>query len=175
MFFGIMSHRHLILGLLMEQPMSGYDIKKYVQTALRAVTNASYGTLYPALHKLLSEGAVEVQEIPQENRPAKKIYQITAQGRQELLTWLEQPPLDDRVRREFLLKLYLAGHHMPDQVLNLISTRRGQTEAVLRSLNSERLTISDPEQGWLLNYAITMCRAELDWLDQIEQQLDINS
>lgn len=154
--------------------MSGYDIKKYVQTALRAVTNASYGTLYPALHQLLKEGAVEVQEIPQENRPAKKVYQITSLGRQELLAWLQQPPDDDRVRREFLLKLYLAEHHAPDQLPGLISTRRGQAEADMELLQTEK-SGSDTGQVWLSSYAIFMCRAELDWLDHIEQQIEDRS
>jgi DNA-binding PadR family transcriptional regulator len=56
-----MSHRYLILGLLAEQPITGYDIRKHVQAMLRAVTNASYGTLYPTLHKLLAEGVVQIE------------------------------------------------------------------------------------------------------------------
>ena len=58
-----MSHRYLILGLLAERPMMGYDIKKRVIIARNAVTNVSYGTLYPTLHRLQSEDAVEMQEV----------------------------------------------------------------------------------------------------------------
>src|SRR5262249_49949781 len=105
-----MSHRYLILGLLMESPMSGYDIKKRVRLALGAATQASYGTLYPTLHKLLAEGAVEMQEVPQQGRPAKKVYRITENGRREVQVWLKKPPAADQIRREFLLKLYLASH-----------------------------------------------------------------
>src|SRR5690606_17582992 len=105
-----MSHRYLILGLLAERPMSGYDIKKHTNSALGTATNASYGTLYPMLHKLLEEGAVEMQEISQQGRPAKKLYRITDQGRAELQAWLKQPAAADQIRREFLLKFYLARH-----------------------------------------------------------------
>jgi DNA-binding PadR family transcriptional regulator len=91
----------------MESPMSGYDIKKQVNAVLSAATNASYGTLYPTLHKLLKEGAVEMQEVEQRGRPSKKVYRITDQGRRELREWLKQPAAADQIRREFLLKLYL--------------------------------------------------------------------
>lgn len=167
-----MSHRYLILGLLMEQPMSGYDIRKHVQTVLSAVANASYGTLYPALHKLLKEGAVKVQEVPQKTRPMKKVYQITGQGRQELLGWLRQPPGEDQPQREFLLKLYLAKVIAPEQLLDLVAARRAQAEAMLQSLNADKDVADDLRQVWMINYALSMCRAEIDWLEQIEHQID---
>src|SRR5215510_6189840 len=123
-----MSHRYLILGLLMESPMSGYDIKKRVHSALGAATQASYGTLYPMLHKLLAEDAVEVQEIEQQGRPSKKIYRITERGKREVQMWLKQPAAADQIRREFLLKLYLARHLPPHEMLELVMARREETQ-----------------------------------------------
>ena len=167
-----MSHRYLILGLLTEQAMSGYDIKKHVETVLRTVTNASYGTLYPALHKLLEDGAVEVQEILREDRPSKKLYRITGRGHRELLDWLHKPPDDDQVKREFLLKLYFAYSLAPTVSIDLLAARRQQTELTLRSLQAEHEAVDDPRQRWMITYALSMCRAEIDWLDQIEHQMD---
>ncbi|MAS32802.1 MAG: hypothetical protein CL610_02270 [Anaerolineaceae bacterium] len=167
-----MSHRYLILGLLMEHPMSGYDIRKHVQTALGAVANASYGTLYPTLHKLLGEGAVEVEEIPQQSRPAKKVYQITGEGRQVFLTWLKQSPsADDQTRREFLTKLYLAKYLSTDEVLRLLSVRRGHIEAAVQTLAADQGRAAEARQAWIISYALSMHKAELDWLEQIEHQI----
>ena len=166
-----MSHRHLILGLLMEQPMSGYDIKKHVQTVLGAVANASYGTLYPALHKLLDETLVEMREVPQQSRPSKKVYDITQAGRQELLSWLREPLTEDKVQREFLLKLYLAKHLTTSEVKSLLATRREQAEATLQSLKADSASTDDPRQAWMIGYALSMCKAEMDWLEQIEHQV----
>jgi DNA-binding PadR family transcriptional regulator len=167
-----MSPRNLILGLLVEQAMSGYDIKQYVETVLRTVTNASYGTLYPALHKLLDEGAVEMQEILQEDRPSKKVYRITDKGHQQLLDWLQQTPGEDQVRREFLLKLYFADSLDLDVTSTLLAARRRQTEVTLSSLEAERDAANDQRQRWIADYALLMCRAEIAWLDQIERQMD---
>ena len=167
-----MSYRHLILGLLTEQPMSGYDIKKRVQAALGAVTNASYGTLYPVLHKLLEEGAVEVREVPQKTRPLKKVYQITGMGRQEILDWLAQPLNEDQIQREFLIKLYLAARLAPEQLIALVTAQRSQQEARCRALRADKDAADDLGQVWMIGYALSLCQAEIDWLEQIEHQID---
>ncbi|MBC7812614.1 MAG: PadR family transcriptional regulator [Burkholderiales bacterium] len=168
-----MSHRYLVLGLLAERSMSGYDIKKRVKGALSTVTNASYGTLYPTLHRLLDEGAVEVQEVPQTGRPAKKLYQITKKGRQELREWLKQPAAADQIRREFLLKLYLAKNLPMQDLLTLVAIRRGETEALLRTLYAEQddTSNSDPQQALVMDYALSLCKAEMDWLRQFEDRI----
>jgi DNA-binding PadR family transcriptional regulator len=67
-----MSHCYLMGGLLAEQPMTGYDMRKHI--VLYAVTRASYGTFYPTLHKLMEEGTVQEEDIEQDARPPKKLY-----------------------------------------------------------------------------------------------------
>lgn len=153
--------------------MSGYDIKKRVAGTLSTVTNASYGTLYPTLHRLLEEGAVEMQEIPQKGRPAKKVYQITKMGRNELREWLKQPAAADQIRREFLLKLYLAKNLPAQDLLALIETRRDENEALLKALRAEQNGTSDPQQALVMDYALSLCKAEMDWLKRFEDQISV--
>jgi PadR family transcriptional regulator, regulatory protein AphA len=166
-----MSHRYLILGLLAERPMTGYDIKKHVKSVLGAVTNASYGTLYPALHKLQQEGAVEVEEVPQKGRPAKKVYRITERGRSDLQGWLRQPATTDQIRREFLLKVYLAKSMEKQDLLLLLANRRCETEELLKSLRNGKQDIHNQQQDWVVDYALSACKAEVDWLKRLEAQL----
>lgn len=152
--------------------MTGYDIRKHVQDMLRAVTNASYGTLYPTLHKLLDEGAVQMEEIEQEGRPAKKVYRITEVGRAELGGWLKEPPAADNIKREFLLKLYFAKDLPITELQKLLAERRDATQARLDHLYAEREALQDSRQRWILDYSLSLCRAEMDWLQQLEQQID---
>ena len=166
-----MSYKFLVLGLLSERPMSGYDIKKHVKTTLGAVTTASYGTLYPTLHKLLAEGSVEMQEIPQQGRPSKKLYFLTEQGRNELMAWLNRPAQADQVRREFLLKLYLARHLGAQQLREMVANRRRETETLLHTLEAGSHSVRTVEEQWIADYALSMCRAEINWLAQFEAQL----
>ncbi|GAB4520159.1 MAG: hypothetical protein OHK0046_30000 [Anaerolineae bacterium] len=153
--------------------MTGYDIKKQVTVSLSAITNASYGTLYPTLHKLLEDGAVDVDEIPQRGRPSKKVYRITQAGRDELASWLRQPAAADQVKREFLLKLYLAKDLSPTFLQALISERRDELERLRHALVEEQADIERPQQAWVMNYALKLCKAEMDWLEQIEAEIGV--
>lgn len=166
-----MLHRYLVLGLLMDGPMSGYDIKKQVNSALGIITNASYGTLYPTLHKLLAEDAVHMQEVPQTGRPSKKVYRITDQGQQELLSWLRRPAAADQVRREFLLKLYLARNLDVKDVLSLVMSRREELEGTRRELQLGQADAANPQERWVVDYALAMCNAEVEWLKQVETHI----
>jgi len=168
-----MSHRYLVLGLLSERPMTGYDIKKYVNVMLSAVTNASYGTLYPTLHKLLKEDAVKVAEIPQKGRPSKKVYSITETGQQELCGWLRKPAAADQVKREFLLKLYLAKNLSAQHIHSLVSNRRDQMTEKLDNLKAEKQAVNNPWQKWVVNYTLSLCKAEIDWLDELKAQIGV--
>jgi len=167
----IMSHRYLILGLLAEQPMTGYDIRKQVKQVLSTATNASYGTLYPTLHKLLQEQAVQVDEINQEGRPAKKVYRITKHGEEELRQWLREPTSADRIKRDFLLKLYFAQQFSQTDLERLLAERRDETEAMVDSLQNQGEDVDDPREKWIVDYALMLYRAEIAWLERMENQI----
>src|SRR4051794_41878037 len=60
-----------VLGLLKEQPLHGYELKKRLSETLGFLWGVSYGSLYPALRRLEREGAIEVVAQPVE--PAEPI------------------------------------------------------------------------------------------------------
>ncbi len=168
-----MTYKYLILGLLTERPMSGYDIKKQVKTALNAITSASYGTLYPMLHQLLADGCVEVEEVPQHGRPSKKVYSITDSGRSDLIQWLKQPAVTDQIRREFLLKLYLATNLPEKDLRTIIAQRRKETDQQMQLLRTDREKAGTQQQGWVVDYALSMCEAESSWLSRLESGIGV--
>ncbi|MDQ4089378.1 MAG: PadR family transcriptional regulator, partial [Actinomycetota bacterium] len=51
-----------ILGVLKEQQLHGYELKKRLTDALGAFSSVSFGALYPALARLEAAGAVRVVE-----------------------------------------------------------------------------------------------------------------
>lgn len=51
-----------ILGVLKEQPLHGYELKKRLAEALGPLSSVSFGSLYPALKRLQTAGALEVAE-----------------------------------------------------------------------------------------------------------------
>lgn len=85
--------------------------------------------------------------------------------------WLLKPPTAGQVRREFLLKLYLADEMGTEGVRHPVKTRRGETEAILRLLTAERPATQSPRQSWMMDYALSIYNAEMDWLKRVEAQL----
>jgi DNA-binding PadR family transcriptional regulator len=51
-----------VLGLLKEQPLHGYELKKRLGETLGFLWGVSYGSLYPALRRLEAAGAIEIVE-----------------------------------------------------------------------------------------------------------------
>src|SRR5215475_6539893 len=49
-----------ILGLLKEQPLHGYELKKRLGETLGSLWGISYGSLYPALRRLERDGSIEI-------------------------------------------------------------------------------------------------------------------
>ena len=97
----------VILGLLSHEDLTGYEIKKRMDTALRFFWNASFGSIYPTLKELVTDGFATKSYIS-ENGRNKVWYRITDKGRSHLKSWLEIPAEKDELRYETLLKLFFA-------------------------------------------------------------------
>ena len=97
--------RFAALGFLMMEPMSGYDIKKFMQRSTNYFWMESDGQLYPILHKLVEEGLVTSK---QEDTGARKrlLYSITKKGVKEFETWMKQPPEQPVKRHELSLNSF---------------------------------------------------------------------
>src|SRR5207302_8465431 len=59
-----------ILGLLKEQELHGYELKKRLAEALGHPSGVSFGSLYPALSRLEAAGAVKAVEASTQPGPA---------------------------------------------------------------------------------------------------------
>ena len=70
----------LILETLLREPNHGYRIAQQIKERSQGVLDFKEGTLYPALHKLQSEGLVDSYESVENGRP-RRYYRITRSGR----------------------------------------------------------------------------------------------
>jgi DNA-binding PadR family transcriptional regulator len=63
-----------VLGLLKEQPLHGYELKKRLGDTLGFLWGVSYGSLYPALRRLERNGAIEIVEpVPPLSAPPSSV------------------------------------------------------------------------------------------------------
>ncbi len=107
---------YVILGLLSEEPLTGYQIKKIVDIRFRFFWSESYGQIYPGLKTLQEKGFIEEVISSAKQTRAQKTYRITPEGIEVLRQWLEQPVERETVRLEILLKMYFS-HLVTEDVM----------------------------------------------------------
>lgn len=77
--------RALILYYLSLKATHGYEIQKFIQTNhMDTWTKIQSGSIYYALSKLESEGAITLQSEEKTGKKVRKVYAITEKGKEEL-------------------------------------------------------------------------------------------
>ena len=123
----------VVLGLLAHGPRSGYDIKAVVDRSTRFFWAASYGQIYPELRRLEREGLIEGESAPRGGRE-RRVYRLTASGRDALVSWLLGSTTTIELRDESLLRLFFADALPREQALRLLEGRRRGHEQYLHVL-----------------------------------------
>lgn len=78
------SARVLILTMLAEKPMYGYQIAKELKRRSEGYFAFKEGTLYPALHGMEKEGLLTSEWQVVEKGPSRKYYHLTEEGKRVL-------------------------------------------------------------------------------------------
>ncbi len=84
-----------VLGLLLESPMHGYQLRKELGERLCGSRAFSYGSLYPALRRLSRAGLIVEDAEPGTeplttgwSRRSRRVYRLTAEGKERFATML---------------------------------------------------------------------------------------
>ena len=161
------SNRHVILGLLLRRPMSGYDIKRYLKSLDWLIGSLSSGSLYPVLRALLQDGYATVEIHPHESRPPRKIYSITEAGQKVLAEWLGQPLATSAPLRAFLMRLVLADAHPAVAMISHLKNRRAQIATRQAAIEQIISTEAGAHQDMAWDYGLALANAETAWLDSV--------
>ena len=103
-----MALKHVILTVLHQGPATGYTIAKDFDDVLGYFWSASHQQVYRDLGRLADAGLVRFTIEPQNEKPDRKVYELTEAGREELRSWAEAPIKPKKTHDELLVKL-LAG------------------------------------------------------------------
>lgn len=120
-----MALAHTILTVLCEQPASGYAISKQFEETIACYWKASQQQIYRELAAMEAKGWLSHQLVPQAGKPDKKVYALTASGRDELDRWNRSPTEPTPIREDLGVRV-LGGANMPRSVLiKELERRRG--------------------------------------------------
>ncbi len=180
-----------ILGLLKDQPLHGYELRKRLGETLGSLWGISYGSLYPALRRLEREGAIEIVDpavavapIPatgsldgdlaaarlrragRTSRRTRKAYRITGVGSARLdeLLLADDAPDDERT---FALKLVFCSHLPPDARLALLQRRRAALADRLARARRTDGAHGDRYARSLFEHRTQSTQRDLEWVDAL--------
>lgn len=164
---------YVILGLLSHEDLTGYEIKKRMDTSLKYFWGASYGSIYPALGDLVEQGLADKRD-GAENKRSKIIYSITEEGRSYLKEWLQLPVDKDELRYETLLKLFFGNESGSLQAITHIDAFREKIEQELPYLlKAETILRNNIDEDsthryYLLTvkFGIKTYQAYLEWCEE---------
>ncbi|HEY6740178.1 MAG TPA: PadR family transcriptional regulator [Actinopolymorphaceae bacterium] len=172
-----MSLRHALLGLLEDQPASGYALTARFERSLRRFAwTAQQSHIYPELKRLADDGLITVIE---EGPRGRRTYAITDKGRQELRDWLMSPPRPRAVRDEHVLRMSLLSALEVPQARELV---RGQLRAAEETMAELKAIAAAADAGshprgrlrfgrLAVEYGIHQCEAQRRWAHWALRQL----
>src|SRR6187200_665725 len=100
-----MALRHAVLATLLAGEASGYQLAKSFDVSVANFWSATPQQLYRELERLEEDGLLQGRLVEQQRRPNKRVFTLTAAGREELHSFIAQPARPTAIRDDLLVKL----------------------------------------------------------------------
>jgi DNA-binding PadR family transcriptional regulator len=161
-----MDRELLLLGLLRQADMHGYQLMEFIDRDLSTCTDLKKATAYALLDKMAQQGWIGEQEVREGKRPPRRVYSITPAGEaqfQELL----RANLRAYEPAKFAEDIGLAfADALPRaEALALLDQRRA---VLVGELDAARAV---PEHSgtvqFVVRHRLAHLECELQWLDQV--------
>jgi DNA-binding PadR family transcriptional regulator len=171
----------VILSLLAERPMHGYDVNSILNDRkIREWAPVSRPQIYYSLDKLVGLGLVRiVSDYEPAAGPERRIMETTASGRDRLAESLDKPNwIEDKVYQPFLIWLALSWQargqtfrrqlqSRSEYLTNRLADEKSTLQAVLAEVGHHH-----HEAVWMLELKIEQSELELRWVDKILKNAD---
>lgn len=161
-----------ILGLLIESPMHGYELRKRLTGLLGAFRAFSYGSLYPALRRMQAEGLIAENAAPAGTpvRRARRVYQLTDEGRRRFAELVADTGPHNYTDDGFGVHLAFFNRTPAEARMRILEGRRRQVEerreglreAIARASNS-----FDRYTSQLHQLGLESSEREVKWLNEL--------
>ena len=183
-----MDVRTLCLAALSRGDATGYEIKKmYESGPLAHFQGASFGSIYPALSRLLDDGLVQAEAREQDGRPDKKVYRLTERGREAFRGALTGPPPEpETIKSDLLFMLMFATEMTPTHVTDLIKARVTELRSLADRIEAKASDcgvgddcgetasagfLREPGPKFVAGYGVTIYRAAADYMERHQTDL----
>lgn len=170
----------LILGLLLDGPLSLYDVRKRFAAGISLFYAASFGSIQRALAQVESNGWVTRVDA-EDSRRRKKLYVIGDSGQRAWREWMLSPITGSDPEPTMLAKVYLLGSLPAEDRGECLRIVRERITADADRLASLAADLDETEiPGGLrelygyrratLDYGIRSQALMTQWLDELERR-----
>ena len=162
---------YALLGLLSDGERSGYDLGKLIRGSVGHFWAPAKSQIYAVLPRLVRDGYATVRELPQFDKPDKRLYRLTPKGRRVLREWLEDADVEPDVSRNpILLKIFFAADLSADALVALLEERlRSERESLAEYEEIERRIAADETEFYgslTLKFGLARVRATIEWAEE---------
>lgn len=152
----------LLLGLLRKQAMHGYQLIEIIDRVMASCVDLKKPTAYFLLNRMAKAGWVTSSNHKHENRPIKKVYEITQEGekafRELLRENLNTTIVPDRIN-DFGI---IFSEELDDSELEIsLLTRQSQLMQEIDRVKSAPLHSGRIQ--WMVEHHLSTLQHELDW------------
>jgi DNA-binding PadR family transcriptional regulator len=159
--------QEVLLALLAKERSHGYQLRARLQLALGPLADAlNSGHVYVTLGRLEKAGLVTSERVGQADRPDRKVYELTSDGRARVDEWLADTSWPKPAPAEFHLKLVAAASAGLADPVRLVDAQRHVLLAELGA--AQRAALAEPGDsvaGLLLEGVVLRLQADLRWLE----------
>jgi DNA-binding PadR family transcriptional regulator len=159
-----------VLGLLHDSPLHGYELRKRLNLLLGWTRLLSYGSLYPALKRMLRAGLVTevAMASPGVSRRQRIVYQITPAGTEYFSTKITDVGPSAWEDEDFNMRFAFFSRTDSDVRLRILEGRRSRLQERLdRARRSRGPEGADRYVTELQRHAIESVEREVRWLTDL--------
>ena len=178
-----MSLKFVLLTLIDRESRSGYDLVQTFDSAVGYFWNASHQQVYRELASLTNDKMVKFKQIKQTDKPDKKIYSLSSNGKIALQTWLQNPLKVNKTKDLLLVKLMNANNDNVDQILDELERNKQASKAMqttyieIENQYYSPLQLKELPNNQVMIYAalrkgLLSIEAHLTWLDEVITLMD---
>jgi DNA-binding PadR family transcriptional regulator len=167
----------IIIGLIVTEPRSGYDLKRYFTSTPAVVYEPSSGAIYPALRRLERRQLLRSELTVSAGRREQRLYLATGAGRSAHRRWLRSPVDPTTVGRDLgvhLMRFAMAERELgPGEVLAFLDDLAAALAAFVADMEAFARDTSLPGRhpALAVEHGITVHRASLSWARSVRRRL----
>jgi DNA-binding PadR family transcriptional regulator len=171
-----LTHEYILLGLLHQHPVHGYDLHKEITSreGIAAIWSVKQSQLYALLDKLEAQGLLTSTLVPGEAHPSRKEFKLTEAGQGALAAWMQNPVSHPReMRQDFLARLYFASQTSAQAAAHLIHQQQAECRDWLHGLQQREQDLGEDRfyEHIVYDFRITQITGMLEWLSSLEKKL----